>query len=162
MRVLIAITMLLGAAACGIGKSGPRATGRINDYPIAAPMDRAWVALIEVFTDLNIPVKTMERASGFLQSDQMYASRGGRTLGRRNEDVWDCGKGTVRADAQSDSIEYRLSAVLKPAADGGSAVRTSVTAVGFDRERDRQTCVSRGVIEAMIAEAVQKKSGASP
>lgn len=44
------------------------------DVEYEASMDEVWAAVIEVFTDLEIPIDNMEKVSGFFRSDDMEAS----------------------------------------------------------------------------------------
>jgi hypothetical protein len=52
---------------------------------VDAPFDRTWTALIDVFGDRNVPIRTLERASGFVATDRL-------TVGAHDGVVWaDCG-----------------------------------------------------------------------
>src|SRR3712207_1620493 len=51
---------------------------------VAAPFGRTWDAVIDEFAAQNIPIRTMERASGFIATEQL-------SVPRSSEKYADCG-----------------------------------------------------------------------
>ena len=43
--------------------------------PVSAPFNRTWESVIDVFGERNIPIKQIERASGFVATDGLSLSR---------------------------------------------------------------------------------------
>ena len=43
---------------------------------IAAPFDAVWQSVIQTFFDRNIPVRTLEKASGLVESDELHGEIG--------------------------------------------------------------------------------------
>lgn len=155
------LPLLLLLAACSrppVAAPGPVEV-RVADSP-----ERVWTALLEVYTDAGIPIENMDRASWFLRSESIGAQAGGRTLGRPNAEVFDCGAERGRAmrgldprmadRAGSVPITYSVTTLLKPTAGGETALRVSVIA----REGTTQ-CTSKGVIEGQLATAVRARLG---
>jgi hypothetical protein len=70
MRTVVACTGLLFLAACAHyvppGPAAPR-----EGLTVAASFGRTWDAVIDEFAAKNIPIRTLERASGFIATDRL-------------------------------------------------------------------------------------------
>lgn len=69
MRYLAALT-LAAATACTPSVPPPAVTPR-TATPVAASFDRVWSATIDMIAAFSIPVKTIDRASGFVVTETM-------------------------------------------------------------------------------------------
>lgn len=77
----LAFATLCSAAAvlsCGsrVAYSPPVAPTVDATVIVSATLDDTWGAVIQTFFDKNIPVKTLEKASGILESDDLHGELG--------------------------------------------------------------------------------------
>jgi hypothetical protein len=72
------------ALSCGsrVAYSPPAVPAGDPTIIVPAPFEETWSAVIQTFFEKNIPIKTLEKASGILESDDLHGE-----LGR----VCDCG-----------------------------------------------------------------------
>src|SRR2546429_5928198 len=76
--------VLLVIAACyspPTTTAAPRSAMAVN-----ASFDRTWTAVIDVFADRNVPIRTLDRTSGFVATDELR-------VGSEGADWADCGSG---------------------------------------------------------------------
>lgn len=120
-------------------------------YPESAPLivaaarDSLWPAIVEVVADYKLAVRTIDRQSGLLQTEQMSSF-----------DVawWDCG-----SYPNPTWSNYRQ---VSP--DVKASITITVTPMGSDSSRVRVvsnlnslvTCTSRGVIEKQMVDGIAK------
>jgi hypothetical protein len=71
-RVVLSVAVLV--TACGLPPMAPPVP--VDAAPVHASFDRTWHAVIEAFSERNIPVKTIERSSGFIATDRMTVTDG--------------------------------------------------------------------------------------
>ncbi len=74
------ISTLLVACA-----SGPAPRTVVNTFPLEGDYDTIWSAVVETFSDLQIPIDNMEKDSGLITTDWIDFT------GQTNEDYCDCG-----------------------------------------------------------------------
>ncbi len=75
--------VLVGLAGC-IRYTPPQPASPHDPAPVAASFGKTWDAVIDVFGDRTIPIRNMERASGFIATDALPA-------GPNDRDYADCG-----------------------------------------------------------------------
>lgn len=148
-------------AAC----SSPPATVAPAAAPVRfnAPIDRVWAATLTVFTDANVPIENMERASGFIRSGEMVAPPNS-TLGQyKIGDIADCGREIGIAHTTTGTTYVAFTVLLQPDGEGATTARIrsamrnrDETNIGPNKEN---TCVSRGVFEEFIAERIAEELG---
>lgn len=71
MRRAPFLPLLIALAACVVTPPAPPAPRMAT--PIHASFGRTWDAVIDEFAAQNIPIRTMERASGFIATDALAA-----------------------------------------------------------------------------------------
>lgn len=73
-----AIFLLAALSACGtrVAYAPPVAAPVEESVALKASFDDAWSAVIQTFFQKNIPVKTLEKASGILESDELEGEIG--------------------------------------------------------------------------------------
>lgn len=112
---------------------------------VSASFGRTWDAVIDVFAERNIPVKTIERMSGFIATDALPVSD------RRQASRWaSCGS------ASPESVVYNV--VVR----GDSARATvNVTAL-WTRSAGRVQCSSQQVWETAVEGDVKRRAERAP
>ena len=73
MRPALALVLVGMAISCQYSPPETVATPRAATT-VDAPFDRVWLATVDVFAERNIPIRTMDRASGFISSDELNLS----------------------------------------------------------------------------------------
>lgn len=160
MRLLALTTLSCAACTTLMFGSPPALTPTPPvDYPVAAPADQVWARLTEAYTDRNIPIANMDRASWFLRSGEMTLS--GRMGTENATKYFDCGTsagpGTERAT--ENRLAVSITTLLKPAGDT-TMVRTTATATahaaGYGSINAQQyPCVSTGALERELVESLR-------
>jgi hypothetical protein len=83
----LTVGLLFGVIGCMMPvPPGPPTPHAAMD--IAAPVAKTWDAVIDVFASKNIPIKTMDRSSGFIATEEMSVPFTPRT----ESPYADCGK----------------------------------------------------------------------
>lgn len=125
--------------------------------PIAAGLDRTWNAVIDVFAERNIPIRTIDRSSGFVATEAL-AVAGVDSL------PWaDCGSGVsgeIRPQLATYNVRVR----------GDSAhstvritVRWSADVAQMTNQVNMAECVTTGRWEAAAEKDVKARAeGGSP
>jgi hypothetical protein len=132
---------------------------------VAASQARTWDAVIDLFAERNIPIRTMERASGFIATEQLSvnAEEGLRWA--------DCGKakwpfGGKRRDKEGKEVDYsRIApdqAIYNVLVRGDSAEsRVKVTVLwqyaGINGRRAVE-CSTKGVWEWEMESTIQQRA----
>jgi hypothetical protein len=78
------VFLLAGFAGCA--PVPPAAPAPRELTTVAAPISKTWDAVIDVFASENIPIKTMDRASGFISTDPLAVPT------RTGQAFADCGR----------------------------------------------------------------------
>lgn len=123
--------------------------------PIAAGMDRAWNAVIDVFAERNIPIRTIDRSSGFVATEALQVA-GVDSL------PWaDCGSGAtgdIRPQVATYNVRVR----------GDSAhstvritVRWSADVAQMTNQVNMAECVTTGRWEAAAEKDVKARAEGS-
>ncbi len=116
------------------------------DVEYEASMDEVWAAVIEVFTDLEIPIENMEKVSGFIRSDDMEASaREGYFLDCGTIYVGEYGtQGDKPAETSAELSLIRVTVLVQDEGRGITSVRVRELAKGGTYRGDTYDCVSTG------------------
>ncbi len=123
---------------------------------VAASRDRVWDAVIEIFAEMNIPIRTIDRASGFLATEPLSVPP------RTGKELAACG--TIMGVAiPPDRAIYN---VLVRESGSVSSVKVTIafTQGGSAMDPTIINCTSRGVWEAAFEEKVRRiaETKASP
>jgi len=137
------LLILLTLGACSFVPPSTIATPRAP-APIAASFARTWNAVIDVFADKNIPIRTIDRASGFIATDALSAAG--------SDTTWaDCGTGPLGGTLRPTLATYN---VLVRSDSAASTVHVTVT---WSSVAGGQ-CVTRGVWEGELEQLIRKKA----
>lgn len=110
MRMSIAALLLCAAVACQPTPPPPPAP--VQSATVAASFGKTWDAAIDVFTQNNIPIRNMERASGLLVAEPTdvrsgagaYADCGGDGIGGRRVPTHAFYNVVVRGDSSTSTV----------------------------------------------------------
>ena len=127
----------------------------VNTFPIDKPFDDVWQALVESFSELQLPIDNIEKDSGLITTDWIDFT------GQKNTDYCDCG-GLGMSIEQSrvgkfnvfvkkiteDSCEIRVNCMYE------QTIQEPITDVITVRK-----CVSTGKLEAAMFDLIKSKLG---
>ena len=136
-------------------------TTEVNSALINAPVEKAWVALQEVYTTLNIPVTDLNQQSRTI-GNNAYRVR------RRIGDVptmraLDCGGDSGMPNAETYQLLLTVKSRIIPNDAGGSVVQTTLEGTGKNATTAASSdvrCSSMGALEKRIADLVKAKVAA--
>lgn len=153
MRRVMIVTLTL-IAGCSLNPTPPSAPVPHDAMSVAASSDRTWDAAVEVMAARNVPIKTMDRASGFLATDLLAVPAGA------DSGDYDCGLNLLHKPFPASLASFTL--LVRPGANSAraSTVRASVRWVyqsAGTQYVDPQTveCSSRGVWESKVEAAIK-------
>jgi hypothetical protein len=115
----------------------------INSFSIEKPFDVVWVAMIEAFEDMKIPIQTIEKTMGWLTPDTSY---------------YDCG--TLPLTTANTESRGRFKAVLMKLTDSSCQFKISAeyeTIIHYDTGPKTYPCVSTGAMESAFHKMVTAK-----
>jgi hypothetical protein len=145
MRISAIIGCVIPLAACA--PSTPPAPPHPRDATtVAAPFGKTWNAIIDVFAADNIPIRTMDRASGFISTDPL-----GVTLSA-SETFADCGT-VIGLPIHADRSTYNIVARGDSSATVKATIRFTATSSGTLRE-----CTSTGRWETEFETTVKARA----
>lgn len=121
---------------------------------VAAPFDRTWSAVIDVFAAKNIPIRTLDRSSGFIATDRLSVGSG--TLGREPHPYADCGSAQLLGYYPPTDATYNIR--VKGAASS-STVQVNVLWVSTIPPSSPQ-CSTKGVWETELESAIKARAEA--
>ena len=105
---------------------------------ISASFGRTWDAIIEHFAAQSVPIRTIERASGIIVTDEMSVTSGYAS-------VWaDCGMDVLGTPVPANRASYN---VLVRGDSSASSVRVTATFRVLNAASAPYGCVSRGAYE---------------
>jgi hypothetical protein len=136
-------------------------TTEVNSALINAPVEKAWVALQEVYTTLGIPVTELNQQSRTI-GNIAYRVR------RRIGDVptmraLDCGGDSGMPNAETYQLLLTVKSRIIPSDAGGSVVQTTLEGTGKNPTTAASSdvrCSSMGTLEKRIADLVKAKVAA--
>lgn len=127
--------LLLLLASCSSKVEGPPPIAPREASQVNAPVSKTWDAVVGVFADLSIPIRTMERASGLIVTDPL-------SVDPRRSDQWaDCG------ESRSNRASYN---VLVRGDRGASTVKVTVRWTYVGDSGVIRECRTRGVWEQRL------------
>lgn len=144
--------------------SPPKIAAPVKEVPVSAPFDRTWQAVIDVFAQSQIPIRTIDKSSGLVVAEKLRfnlrnfsTSIGGPlfSLRQTGEYVYaDCGTFGNQKDSPTfaifnaqvkqvgDSSSLRINLIYEwtppPAVGGLGTSRSSIAAA------EQKSCVSTG------------------
>lgn len=144
LGVLLAAAWLAGAAGCM-----PKAVIVPQNQPVsrhfASPPDQVWRAVLLAFSDANLPIKNMQRDSGFLNTEFVLF----KDLDEFSENAV-CQRDPSAWMAPYGSGRYTVSVVAAPR-DGGTDLRlTTYIEAANEVNGTREICASRQEIEKRL------------
>lgn len=122
---------------------------------VQSSFTKTWDAVIDLFADRNIPIRTIDRSSGLIATDVLSATGADKTWA-------DCGS-AMQGIVVPDKATYN---VLVRGDSSHSTVKVTVrwvgTASSLGPSYTPVDCVSRGVWETEFEQAVTKKAEGRP
>jgi uncharacterized lipoprotein len=150
-RRRLVLAMLPLAAACVPSYRGAPATPPRSITDVQSSFGRAWDATIDVFGERNIPIKQLERASGFISTDPIALTREDQRAARG----WaSCSHGVAPDEAVYNVIVR-----------GDSTQSTVKVTVKWQRSRSRQLsepCTSNRTWELCAEDDIKARAERQP
>lgn len=142
-------------ALCAVGCINPPTAKppAPQDYYYHATPERVWNALLLIYTDLNIPIANMDRASWFMRSQDMVGA---------GDSTWvDCGTDAYGHQlAATTNPSMSVTTLLRATADSTAMrlnVNVGVANVSTVGGSVPVQCVSKGVLERRVVELVRQR-----
>jgi hypothetical protein len=155
---------LTQGTAFGMGQYVVSATDALTLLPSArigtvrgalrVPIDRAWTALPEAFSSIELTVNAVDSASHVMGDSTTLHGKLGRLTA---DDVVDCGRPPTGRHADSVAVSLFVTAKLEPSDSLGVWVVNTVQAVAKPAGAAPILCGSRGVIERRLLEAIRSR-----
>lgn len=145
----IAIILTVGLTLAGCATM-PKIYDVQSDRTFNASFDDTWDAVIEYFAENNIPIRTIEKDSGVIYAEQMFATGYDVSF----LDYADCG-----GLALADSRRAQFNVLVREASDVTTRVRVTTEFVEARRDFWGQSisvvCNSTGAMEDAVLTSVQ-------
>jgi hypothetical protein len=136
----LSLVLILCVTAC-VTKIPPRSYPQPEPMTIADSVGAVWSAIIDVITERQLPIKTVDRASGVVQTE---------IAGSMSGEWWDCGRRSVTGGEEESIAEVEgVYVVLTVSAVPRGITQTQVR-IAADARISQQTgapCSSRGIYE---------------
>jgi len=149
------LSILAFAIACAPPRTEPVA---IAPAPIAAGFNQTWNAVMDVLSDENIPVKTLDKASGYLMAEVAGVGAGDE------EKYADCGNSFLNALAmQGGGQMISRYNILVRGDSVASTVKVTATFVsgGGTSDANAKRCASKGILEKQLQTDVKARAESS-
>lgn len=149
MRRAALVMVLLASAGCA---SAPKQAPERQPTPVAASFGRTWDAVIDIFAQRNIPIKTIDRSSGLIVAEQARVDD--------IENFTHCGKPSLLRAVAGAAVGMGGDGAMRADYNilvRGDSARSTVRANARFATPERE-CPSKGVFESQFEAAV--KSGA--
>lgn len=144
------VIVLIVTAGC-VTYTPPKPPVPRHGTEVKATEARTWDAVIEVFADKNIPIRTMERASGFISTDPLAVGMEGATWA-------DCGSTEVQAYTPNRATYNVLVRGDSTRATVKTTVRWTYTTIGKNPQLIE--CSTRGIWEAQMETEIKAQAEA--
>lgn len=124
-----------------------------NSFPVDKPFPQVWQAVIEVFSELNLPIMNMEKASGLITTDWISFN------GQKDETGY-CACGKPAFPMGETGRHGRFNVYVKQTTENSCEMKINAI---FEMETAYKTsiqwtsCYSTGKLEAEIYRRVQDK-----
>jgi len=170
--VLTIVTLLLTGCLSAYEYRPPTIVAPVREVTIAVPFENTWQALIDVFAQNQIPIRTIDRSSGLLVADPLrfnlrnfsssYTGKMG-SLVTSDYLYADCGNAST---VKYNPTFARFNAQVRQRGDS-SVLRVNVSyewTPGTDFERsiesqvERKVCISTGKWESEIIDAIVSRT----
>jgi hypothetical protein len=152
MKLHTIAVVFISALGCSSATPTPAATPKA--LPVAASQQRTWNAVVGVLSDRNIPVKTMDKGSGFVTAELTGVSRGDFLK------LADCGSFTHQALIGGVGSGIARYSILVRGDSVASTVKVSAKFTGLPNHGGVTDCTSRGIFEeALSADIKQRAEG---
>jgi len=144
MKRLILLVAFVACKATPPTPLSPR-----SGVEVSAPFAKTWDAVIDVFATKNIPIKTMDRSSGFIATEEM---RSGLYTSRDSLTYADCGRSMMGMYQAPTHANYNIRVK-------GDTTRSTVLVSVFWRQVEgKYTCTSKGAWEAETEHEIKAKA----
>jgi hypothetical protein len=148
---LAAFAAVVGLSACNTTVGPTSATPRMMTT-VAAPFGTTWAAVVDVFADRNIPIKTLNRSAGLIVAEPTRLPKDDASLA-------DCG--TAHGVALAPTL-----ATWTVRVRGDSAASTVAATIRFHRDTatvmasddTSDDCTSHGALESSFESAVKSRA----
>jgi hypothetical protein len=147
LRRLLSTIVLVNLLTACYGKPpapvAPRSATVVN-----TSQTRTWDAVIDVFAERNIPIKNMDRSSGFIATDPL-GTRGAKAA------WYDCGTDMMQAPVSSNLATYT---VLVRGDSTKSTVKATVRYTTLGENNAVVECSSKGIWEHTFEDDVKVRA----
>jgi hypothetical protein len=148
------ILVVLSSTACAAAIS-PAPPSPRSAVPVSAPFAKTWDAVIDVFAAKNIPIKNMDRSSGFIATEEMNS--GLKLVDNKPQPYADCGTNAMKMYEGPTNANYNIR--VKGDERSSNVLVTvfwkQVTGSKYGKD---VTCVSRGTWEAATETEIKSKA----
>lgn len=154
-RIAFALGMIVSTPGCAARYVIANPTPTRSATNVAASFDRTWDAVIDVFAAGNLPIATIERASGLIVAAPL-------AMARTNAAIWtDCGHHPRYSDPRDRAYATRgeFNVLVRPAGPT-STVRVTIRWSLPDLEA-RAICESTGVYERDLEDQIKRRAESS-
>jgi hypothetical protein len=146
-RLVIICGVGLTVAAC-VPPQEPEVAAKPADLSIAAPFDRTWNAVVEHFAMNSIPIRTLDRSSGLIVTDDM------RVPGKPTEQA----RWAVCSTGFGMKFGPTVGSYNVLIRGDSSKATVRVTARWEDTGRPANVCQTTGVYEGNLAAAIRQRA----
>ena len=153
MRSVLVAVVALSLVSCA---QPPLPSIQREGTAVAAPSARVWDAVIDQFAERNIPIRTMERVSGFIATEPLNVD-----LRDYQKEYYDCGsdmgvpkfanRAVYNAVVRGDSTRATVRVTVKWSIVGGTASLLSGATASLD-------CSTMGAWETEFEAAVRTRA----
>ena len=149
MRSRLPVLIAIVAAAAACGPTQPARVAPRPGTPVSASQSKTWDAVIQLFAERNLPIKNMDRASGFIATDPLGVDN-------VSHDGVDCGKDVVHYPNPPRLATY---SVFVRGDSTSSTVKAAVhwTSQSDDQKRLLLECTTTGAWEAAFERDVKAR-----
>jgi hypothetical protein len=123
---------------------------------VAAPFGKTWTAVVDVFADKNVGIRTIDRSSGLIVADPVTVSEEGRNS---PHSLADCGSTTF---ASVQTYNQPTSAIYNVRVRGDSTSSTVLVTLRYVGHKGTSTdvidCASKGTWESAFETAAKVKA----
>ena len=157
MRIKILVLGLACLMICSCA-TAPAPRQIVKAFPIGAPFDEVWQAVIESFADLQLPIQNMEKDSGLITTDWIDFP-----LGKAGKEFCDCGGLGMNIETRRVG---RFNVFVKRVSVNSCEIQVNctysqtyepVSLTGDSVPSYKRSCVSTGKLEANMFELVKSK-----
>lgn len=150
IKILILGSVCLFIISCA---TAPPPREIVSSFPIEKPYDSAWIAVVETFADLQLPIQNMEKDSGLITTDWIDFT------GQTNEEYCDCGGLGINKEVERKG---RFNVFVKKVNEDSCEIKVNCMfeqVIRFgEYAPSRRKCVSTGNLEAEMFRLIEEKT----